>query len=67
MYNSLNYTDMNKNQNIASEIEKSLPPELQTVQDGFEPGLDLSKSEIEDIIKFMKEDLGITNPIPSKK
>ncbi|MBQ3688418.1 MAG: hypothetical protein II937_00960 [Bacteroidales bacterium] len=58
---------MATNQNIASEIEKSLPPELQTDQDGFEPGLDLSKSEIEDIIKFMKEDLGITNPIPSKK
>ncbi len=54
---------MTTNQNIASEIEKALPPELQTNQEGFEPGLDLSASEIEDVIKFMQEDLGITNPL----
>ena len=58
---------MATNQNIASEIEKSLPPELQTDQDGFEPGIDISEDEIEDIIKFMKEDLGISNPLDPKK
>lgn len=53
--------------NIPENIEKVLPPELQTDQEGFEPGLDLTQSEIEEVIKFMKEDLGITNPLSSKK
>ncbi|MCR4559725.1 MAG: hypothetical protein K5685_06565 [Bacteroidales bacterium] len=50
---------MATNQNIASEIEKSLPPELQTDQDGFEPGIDISEDEIEELTRFLKNELGI--------
>ena len=58
---------MATNEKNGSDFEKVLPPELQTDQEGFEPGLDLSQSEIEDVIKFMREDLGVSNPLDSKK
>ena len=66
MFNSIKYTNMANNQNIPSKSEDIISSEFQTYDEGVEPGLDLSASEIEDVIKFMKEDLGITNPLASK-
>lgn len=57
---------METGKKTSSEIEKSLPLELQTDQDGYDPGLDLTQSDIEEIIRFMKEELGITNPLDPK-
>lgn len=51
------------------EIEKYLPPELQTDPEelkDFEPGSELSKEEVEELVKFMIEELGVPKPLESK-